>query len=319
MTRTFVTRTAVWALAVALAGPAAAQPARVLPPGAEAWSLFGEPLTPPAPSAETRAKQEADLEAARAAFEANPQSADALIWLGRRVAYLGRYREAIETFSRGVSLHPDDARFYRHRGHRYLTIRRFDRAIADLEKAASLVAGQPDEVEPDGQPNSRNVPTSTLQSNIHYHRALAYYVTGNFEKARSAYDSCLKVSKNPDMQVATTYWQNMTLRRLGKTAEADALVAGISKDMDIIENQSYHQMLLLWQGKTDADALVGGAGAALDKATLGYGIGAWHLINGRKDRAVAAWRAVSGGTQWASFGGIAAEADLHRMGERPRP
>lgn len=43
------------------------------------------------------------------------------------------------------------------------------------------------------------------------------------------------------------------------------------------------------------------------------------VIAGRKDRAVAAWRGVLGGTPWASFGAIAAEADLHRLGERRRP
>jgi tetratricopeptide (TPR) repeat protein len=317
MTRTPI---AVPLLLLATLAPwAAAQPTRALPPGAEAWSLFGEPLTPPAPAPDAKSRLEADLEAARTAFEATPQSAEALIWVGRRVAYLGRYREAIETFSRGISMHPDDARFYRHRGHRYLTIRRFDRAIADLEKAASLVAGRPDAVEPDGQPNARNTPTSTLHSNIHYHRGLAYYVTGDFEKARAAYEACMQASKNADMQVATMYWLNMTLRRLGRTAEADALIAGVTKDMDVFENRSYHQMLLLWQGKGDADALLGGADAALDRATLGYGIGTWHLVNGRKDRAMAAWRGVLGGTQWASFGAIASEADLHRLGERPRP
>lgn len=306
--------------ALALAAMAGAQPApRALPPDAEAWSLFGEPLTPPAPAGDAKATLETNLAAAKADFETNPQSADALIWLGRRVAYLGRYREAIETFSRGISLHPQDARFYRHRGHRYLTTRQFARAIADFEKAASLVRGQPDEVEPDGQPNARNVPTSTLQSNIHYHRGLAYYLTGDFEKARAAYDECLGVSKNADMQVATIYWQNMTLRRLGRMAEADALLARISKDMDVIENRAYHQLLRLWQGQADGDALLATAEVALDRATLGYGVGTWHLVNGRRDRALAAWRGVLASPQWAAFGAIAAEADVHRLGERPRP
>ena len=76
------------------------------------------------------------LDTARAEYEANPDDADNIIWYGRRRAYTGDYRGAIEVFSEGIEKFPDDARMYRHRGHRYITIREFDRAIADLEKAA---------------------------------------------------------------------------------------------------------------------------------------------------------------------------------------
>jgi tetratricopeptide (TPR) repeat protein len=67
---------------------------------------------------------------------ASENSADNLIWLGRRTAYLGRYKEAIEILSTGVEAFHEDARFFRHRGHRYITIRCFDLAIDDLKRAA---------------------------------------------------------------------------------------------------------------------------------------------------------------------------------------
>ena len=109
--------------------------------------------------------------------------ADALIWLGRRTAYLGRYREAIQIFSDGIARHPTDARMLRHRGHRYLTVRELDRAIVDFEKAVELMAGQPDAIEPDGLPNARNIATGTLHSNVWYHLALGYYLQGDFSRA----------------------------------------------------------------------------------------------------------------------------------------
>ena len=62
---------------------------------------------------------------------------------------------------------------YRHRGHRYVSIREFDRAIADLEYAATLIEGTEDEIEPDGMPNAMNIPVSSLHSNIWYHLGLA--------------------------------------------------------------------------------------------------------------------------------------------------
>ena len=48
---------------------------------------------------------------------------DNIIWYGRRTAYLGDYREAIRIFSEGIEKHSKDARMYRHRGHRYISIR----------------------------------------------------------------------------------------------------------------------------------------------------------------------------------------------------
>lgn len=280
----------------------------------EATSLLGKPLHSVQPSADARQALEANLAAARAAYEKSPDDADAIIWLGRRIAYLGRYREAIGVFSRGIEKHPADARMYRHRGHRYITVRAFDRAVADFSKAAELVAGKPDVVEPDGQPNSRNIPTSTLNSNIFYHLGLAHYLLGQFDKAADAYRQCLAFSKNPDMLAATTHWQYMTLRRLNRGADAQALLASITPKMDIIENASYHKLLMMYKGASTPESLLGAA-PGLDAVTLGYGVANWHLYNGRGDQAGAMLREIvdKNAAQWPAFGYIAAEADLARL------
>ena len=73
--------------------------------------------------------------------------------MGRRLGYLWRYQDAIAMFSKGDRAHPNNPKLYRHRGHRYITVRQFDRAIADFEKATTLIKGTPDEIEPDGAPN----------------------------------------------------------------------------------------------------------------------------------------------------------------------
>lgn len=297
---------------VAVAQPPSANPEP------EALSLLGEPLRPTPLSKEALADREAKLAEARAAVAARPDDPDALIWLGRRTAYLGRYRESLEIFSRGIARFPEDPRFYRHRGHRYLTLRKFDRAVVDLEKGTRLIAGKPDEVEPDGLPNARNIPTSTLQSNLWYHLGLGHYLQGDLEKALAAYRECLNVSKNPDMLVATSHWLYMTLRRLGREDEARAVLAPISKDMEILENQAYHRLLLMYRGEVPPEALLAAAGGdAIDPVTAGYGVGNWYLYNGRKDEAVKVFQSVLAQGQWAAFGHIAAEAELHRLGIRP--
>ena len=255
------------------------------------------------------------LEAAQANFRSKPD-ADNLIWLARRQGYLGQYKEAIMTLSAGIQRFPDDARMYRHRGHRYITLRCFDNAIRDLEKAASLIKGKPDEVEPDGLPNARNIPTSTLQSNIWYHLGLAYYLKGDFERALNAYNEAEKVSRNPDMLVATKHWQYMTLRRFGRRDEASAAVKNISDDLDIIENQDYSKLVKLYKGTASGDALLKEFEASADsvsKASLGYGLGNRWLYHNRPTEANEIFRKIVAGNQWASFGYIAAEQELARV------
>jgi len=288
-----------------------------LPPGVEAVSLLGDTLRAPELPAETRRRYEERLAAARADAARKPGDVDAEIWVARRTAYLGRYREAIGLYAAAIAEHPDDARLYRHRGHRYITVREFDRAVADLERAGRLVRG-PDEIEPDGLPNARNIPTSTLQSNIWYHLGLAHYVKGDFARALPAYEEAMRVSTNPDMLVATSHWLYMTLRRLGREREAEAVLAPIRPDLDVIESGSYLRLLLMYAGRLSPDSLLasasaGAADAALEDATVGYGVANWHLYNGRSADAERLFRRVLSGGQWGAFGYIAAEADLARM------
>ncbi len=285
-------------------------------PSFEAISLLGDTLVAPALPDSIRAERERQLAEARAAADREPNNPDALIWVGRRIAYLGRYRDAVGVFTAGIAKFPADARFYRHRGHRYITLRRFDLAVQDLRRAAELVAGHADEVEPDGQPNARNTPTSTLQSNIWYHLGLAYYLQGDFANALLAYRECLRVSRNPDMLVATTNWLYLTLRRLERPAEALATLRPITRNMDIIENGTYHRLLLLYRGELPPDSVLRRSPAgepSLEDVTTAYGVGTWHLHHGRSAEAQPIFRAVVGArSQWAAFGYIAAEAELAR-------
>jgi tetratricopeptide (TPR) repeat protein len=277
---------------------------------------FAEREAPPV-SAEARREMETQLSSARLRYEASPNDPEAIIWLGRRLAYLGRFREAIETFGEGIKKFPLDARFYRHRGHRHITLRRFDLAIADFEKAARLIKGKTDEVEPDGQPNARNTPTSTLQFNIWYHLGLAYYLVGNNSKALDSYRECLKVSKNPDAIVATSHWLYMTLRRMKRDREAAKVLEPVREGMDIIENDGYYRLLLMYRGATKPETLEQLAlkqeGSAGSYSIL-YGVGNWYLYNGRRAEALALFFRMLEGKQWTSFGYIAAEADLKKFG-----
>lgn len=279
-----------------------------------ARSLFGEPLYAPAPT-ETMLAQYED---AKAAYEANPDDADALIWYGRRVGYLARYKEAIEIFSEGVRKHPEDARMLRHRGHRYISIRKFDEAVADFEKAMTLIEGKLDEIEPDGMPNEQNIPLTTLHGNIRYHLGLAHYLKQEWEPARRIFAADLAETQNDDGIVASTHWLYMILRRMGRDEEAAAVLEPISEDMTIIENTYYHRACLFYKGLLPYEEMmpedVGGVGTA----GVVYGFANWHLYNGQDEKAFEIMNQLVDGPSWAAFGYIAAEADLAAYGARDK-
>lgn len=305
-------------LAVATAAiphPAAARAAQPAEP-VEAVSLLGDSLRRPPLAAATRARLEAQLDTARRAHAAAPGSAEALVWVARRLGYLGRFREAIDLLSRGAAAHPDDPWIHRHRGHRYLTVRDFPRAAADLERAARLTRGRPDVVEPDGVPNARNQPIGTLQSNTWYHLALAHYYQGDWARALDATTEGMRLASNPDRLVSQLHWHYLALRRLGRHDEARRALAPVRRDLDVFENDNYHRLTLFYKGELPADSLLAPDAplATSGEAAIAYGLGAWLLVEGRRDEARAIFRRiVANRPQWPSFGYIAAEAELARM------
>ncbi|MFT7553095.1 MAG: tetratricopeptide (TPR) repeat protein, partial [Rhodothermales bacterium] len=249
---------------------------------AEAMSLLGTELFQLASDSATTARQEAQLAEAQAALDAAPGQVDSWIWLGRRTAYLSRYREAIDIYSEGLDQHPDSPHLLRHRGHRYLSLREFDLAIADFVRAAELTDGTPDEVEPDGQPNASGIPTSTLQTNIWYHLSLAYYYKGEFAQAAEAMQACFDLAANNDMKVAAADWLYMSLRRAGMDEAARSAIDFVTPELEILENHAYHRRILMYKGAMEPDDLLGD-GAALEMATQGYGVGNWYLLQGQAE------------------------------------
>ena len=249
--------------------------------------------------------------------DAAPDDVDAWIWVGRREGYLGRYDDAIETYTEALERFPQDSRLLRHRGHRHISNREFNRAMADLVLAWAKVDKKRDEVEPDGMPNAAGVPRSTLHTNILYHLGVALYADGRFYEATNIFAECFNRSPNDDMKVASGWWLTLSAMRAEQVDRARAVLATITPEMDLLENEVYHQLLL------EARNVVGDfpedPAAHLDpgvgNATLAGGRAQWLLANGRTDEGLAACRAlVESGTAPAAFGFIVAEADLKRAG-----
>lgn len=267
--------------------------AQEAPDKPEAVSLLGRSLYATPASGEELAKLEKELADARAARRARPNDPEALIALGRRLAALWRYNEAIEVYTNGIMRWSNNAMLFRHRGHRFISIREFEKAVLDLVKARTLKADDFD---------------------ILYHLGLAFYLEGRFEMARPVYEACRLAAADEGSTAAVSHWLYMTYRRLDKNAEAAALLEGVTPEMKVGENVPYLNLLLFYKGlKTEQDILEAMKASPLDTATLGNGLAVWRLVNGRTDEAVALMEEIVALDHWPAFGFIAAEAELARL------
>jgi len=278
---------------------------------AEARSFLGEDLPRLELEGEPRTHYEAELAAARERWAVTGVEDDA-IWVGRHLAYLGRYRDAIEWYGDRLRDFPHSARLRRHRGHRFLSVRRPVQAQADLEAAWALLEGTPDQVEPDGAPNRYGIPRSTTHTNVLYHLGLAHYLQQDWDSAARVFDACRARCANDDMLVATLNWQVHSLRRAGRHADARVLLEGVHERMEVLENEAYLQLLLLQKGQRIPDEVLGARRDGVQNATSLYGIATWSFCNGNQARAEALWRAIVDRTPWNAFGHLCAEAELAR-------
>ena len=288
----------------------------------EAVSLLGDTLYARELPSAIKKQYETALREAEQRYEQNPDQLDNIVWWGRRLGYLSRYQEAIQVFTDGLQRFPESAELYRHRGHRYITTRQFDKAIRDFEQSAQLLKDQPVRVEPDGVPiplPPDNQPTS-LQFNVYYHLGLAYYLTGQYGPAAEAYETCLTYCDTDDETVAAADWLYMTYRRLGEDEVAERTLAAIQEDMQVQENEGYLERLLMYKGYVTPESLLVATDEAdtatdrdLSRATAGYGVGNYYLSEGDSLLGEEIFQDIIDGRHWAAFGYIAAEADLARQ------
>ena len=275
-------------------------------------NLMGEELQPPTFAPQEQVKLEKKITEAKKNVDAYPDSVALIIWYGRRLAYAGKYIDAINVYSDGLNKFPHSYRLRRHRGHRYITTRQFEKAVEDFELAAYYSVNSENQIEPDGIPNKLNKPLSNDKFNIWYHFGLAHYLSGRFDKAISAYKKCLLFSDNDDLKAATSYWLYMTYKKIGNQELAEKVLEPISKKMIMVENDDYLDLLLLFKGERKVKVLEKKAFPQNGKinATLGYGIGNYYQQKGRFEKANETFLKVLENNSWAPFGYIAAEAEL---------
>ena len=290
---------------------------------------LGQPMSP---KVETDAEAE-QIRRADEALAANPDNVDLMVEAALAREDVWRYKEAIELYTKGVAIAPDDYRLYLGRAHRLIRLRRFREALDDLNRSFDL--------DPFG-------------FNTAYLRGFVQYLRGEFDLAADEYGRCMalahdegalalvaqnKVSGDPRhcmliatddrTRVAITVWRYRALRRAGRDEEAFRLLESVTEGLSLTDpgpdeyqgsiikpdsNEHYYRTLLFYKGLlTEAEILdkedLGG-----QWSTVAYGVAVYHLVEGETERAVTLLREISSEPHWARLGHVAAETDLIRLG-----
>lgn len=230
---------------------------------------------------------------AEQSLAAEPNNVERIIALGIAQSGVRQFREAISTFTRGLRVEPKNALLYRWRGHRFLSVRDFDRALADL--------------------NQGNLIDSSVYG-IWYHLGIVRYIRGEFDLAAAAFKRGLPIAPNAGELAGSYDWLWMSLMRAGKTDDARSLLQSMPDSVPRAAGNAYGQRLRLYQGRSGpGDVFTAADTGDVAVATLSYGIGNWYLLRKETKRAKE-WfeRSVQSGG-WPAFGFIAAEAELRRL------
>jgi len=213
-------------------------------------SLIGTPLRNPAWSADTLAGLEQDVAIARAAMDIAPDREASYIWLGRRLAYLNRFDEAIDVFTSGLVKFPDSYKLLRFRGRKLARSRQFDAALADYARGIALVESVQDSYEPDGIANARNQFLGSYRSNLHYYHAQTSWAVGDYATTLAGMERSARepLVQNADHQIAIRYWRYLALRKLGRHDEAALAVRDTPAGLELLENDSYYDGVRYLQG-----------------------------------------------------------------------
>lgn len=225
---------------------------------------------------------------AESALAADPRNVERIIALGVAQSAARQYREAISTFTRGLAVAPDNAMLYRWRGHRYLSVRELDRALADLTRASEL--------------------DSTIYG-IWYHLGIVRYARRDFAGAAEAFARAQQRAPDGGERAGAADWLWMSLSRAGRTAAARAVLDQLPDSLP--PDNAYTRRLRLYRGEIDPDDVVTPADTGdVTLATLSYGVGNWYLIRGETTRARAWFERAIASDGWPAFGFIAAEIEL---------
>lgn len=228
---------------------------------------------------------------AQRALAADPRNVDLIIALGTAQSGARQFREAIQTFTHGIEIAPNNALLYRWRGHRYLSVREMDRALADFNRGLQI--------------------DSTVYG-IWYHLGIVRFARGEFAQAADAFRRAQPLAPDAGELAGSTDWLWMSLMRAGRADEARAMLARRPDSLPV--SNAYTQRLKLYRGEIQPAQVITSADTAdVQVATLSYGLGNWYLVRGDTAQARLYFERAIRSAGWPGFGFIVSEVELKRL------
>ena len=279
----------------------------------EAISFLGETFFRPEDDSSTFLHKDSLLLDAITIYQTDTTDLNSIIWYGRRLVSMYRFKDAIDIFSRGIKIHPNAPELYRHRGQQYITLRLPGLAIDDLRKAAALSDDRNIETEPDVVPNKLDLPISNLRFNIYYYLGLAWYIKGDFKKAIESLSSCHPYAINPDLKITEAYWLCLSFLRTDMTVPVDSILLTIDPYAEIIERDAYFRTMLNFKTAVAANRTAIESQDSITTTIELYGNCIWYEGYDHKTEAADFRRRILQSADWIDIGYIAAEADSSRL------
>jgi len=271
------------------------------PPKSEGLTLLGAPMLSQDDKDGRIAKADEELKKA-------PTNPELILAAARARDASLQFSSSVQLYTKAITYAPADPRFYRMRGHRYISLRKFPDAIKDLEKVRALA------------------PSSFEGA---YYLGLAYYFNGAYNDSANEFARCVNMAGKPDehakslpkgMPSCATLHQNLeflvgmadwhwrALRRANRPDEARDVLKAIPAGAQIRDSISSYRALLFHKGTMkESEVLEGLTGGAYANAASALALS--HLLDKRTAAACGLWKKASA-EPWQNFGVIAAEVEL---------
>jgi tetratricopeptide (TPR) repeat protein len=228
---------------------------------------------------------------AQRALAADPTNLKLFIDLGTAQAGARQMQEAVQTYTRAMAVLPNEPMVYRWRGHRNISVRNYDQAMADLTKGYGL---------------------DSTNYGILYHLGVLRFLRGDYNAAADAFRRAQPRAPDAGELKGATDWLWMSLMRAGRASEATAMLARRPDSLPI--NNAYNRRLALYRGEITPEKFFTPADTSdVDVATLSFGLGNWYLVRGDTARARTFFQRSVASGGWPGFAFMASEVELARL------
>ena len=213
------------------------------------------------------------------------------------VANEKNYDKALRIYSGMLVEDPGNPLLYRHRGHRYLSIERYEEAAADISIATKL------------EPN--------YWKNWNYMGMINYYL-GNYERALTYYDKALEVAgMNSLVSSAMINWEYLCLKHLGRDDDAMKVLKSFPADLEK-SLFAYKDLILMNRGlltRSEVEKKYNDNDSNVYRSTYEYGIAMSYYYEGNVAKAKEILMDMRAKKKdiWFTLGYIAADCELDRI------